>query len=81
MTFEYKKLWSYEDNILTFLMGMEPDDKIELSSLTDQPDKLINAVKRLIDEGWLRNGEFFFSNDYRFIQRDGYRKWFSSCRK
>ncbi len=63
MRFRFDKNQSYEDNVLKFLHGMESGDKIELSSLTDHPDKFIETVKKLITEGWLSNGEFFFSND------------------
>lgn len=59
----------YEDKVLAYLVEMSQGSRIEVASLTHHPDRFIEAVKFLIDDDWLRNGEYYFSNDYRFICR------------
>lgn len=69
MGYKYNTKLNYEDNILSFLVLLPKGRKIKLRSIAKDPKVLIEAVKKLIDDGWLRNGEYFFSNDYELLQR------------
>lgn len=60
----------YEDKIVKYINEQEPGFRIEIEKLTDDPDKFINAVKKLIDDGYLV--DVHFSNDYKILKKGIY---------
>ena len=59
----------YEDKVFEYLeKNLKPGTRISISDLTNESEKLINAIKGLIDAEFLK--DVFFTNDYRFVYRD-----------
>lgn len=58
----------YEDKVFIYLKNeLKDGEKVLITSLTNEPKTLINAVKFLIDCKYVTNIEF--TNDYKYIRK------------
>lgn len=58
------KLNDYETKLLAYIQKLTPDVRVKISTISTNPQTLIDAVKRIID---LRLTEVEFTADYQYI--------------
>jgi len=56
----------YSRNILEYIKNLSPNIKVDINTISKNPESFVNAVKRIID---LRLVEVEFSNDFKYIIR------------
>jgi hypothetical protein len=57
---------TYHERVLKYLKGLAPDTRVKIASISTEPKRFTETVKKIID---LRQAEVEFSNDYLYITK------------
>jgi hypothetical protein len=58
----------YTDRVLKKLQDLKPGSRVRMENLRE-PDKFIEAVKCLFDEGYISCEDYIFSPDYSVLKK------------
>ena len=60
----------YIDKVLAYLLDkIKPGTRVEVVRIAEVPQKFVDTVKELIDQGFISCNEFEFTGDYKFLKR------------